>query len=54
MNDIKEYPYEEQTSRGSSLFGLYDERGVFRKVSLPLPITYAKEKRLSFSFGESE
>lgn len=48
------YTYGDGSSKGNSIFGIYDENGIFRRVSLPVPVPQTRDRSLSFSFGETE
>lgn len=48
-------PYAEGTSKANSVFGIYDENGVFRKVVLPVTNSKSpRDRSLSFSYGDYE
>lgn len=44
ISDSEEtYPYVENSTRSSSMFGIYDKKGVIRKVSLPVALPNTRD-----------
>ncbi|XP_072381483.1 uncharacterized protein [Diabrotica undecimpunctata] len=45
-------PYAEGAVQESSLFGIYDDKGIFRRVAVPIAYK-SRDRSLSYSYGDS-
>ncbi|CAH1100865.1 unnamed protein product [Psylliodes chrysocephalus] len=44
-------PYAEGTVQENSVFGIYDDKGIFRRVALPVTCK-TRDRSLSYSYGD--
>lgn len=59
FSEIEIDPYNEGLIRDNPIFGLYDDKGNFRRVALPItpannPKTHRRDRSRSFAYGEYE